>query len=710
MPTGVHVTSQSAHVAPDETAELATHGPMAAARDEPRPRESMPDIAELVCPACGRVSALDVRFCATCGFRFKAGEDESVDAPKGSRDQADPLVGRTLADRYQIVELIGRGGMGVVYRVEHTRIAKQMAMKLLHGELARDKEVVRRFRREAEAVSKLDHQNTVQVFDFGRAEGMTYLVMELLPGRDLGAILQQEGTISFTRMAHIAVQICASVQQAHDRGIVHRDLKPENVRILTRQHDPDFVKVLDFGLAKLRDNEETARASITREGFLVGTPYYMAPEHIRGEPVDARSDVYALGALMYKAIVGVPPFSATTPVAVLTKHLHDPVVPPTKRAQRPDLPPAADEILLKALEKKPADRYQSMSELREALATYLGEVGIDVDSGRLREPTLEGRVSSDTQRAVVATRGDVDRYERRLRLAAYAQAMALAMLAALGVFGAVWVYDHGTPHIRALGESEPNDTPEEATPADEGMGLQAYLGARHDHTHGDADVYEIDTTEIAHHAALGTTTMISIESTAPPNIDIELDLYRHDRADAILHVDLGGVGHAERAMNFPVEATRYFLRVREVENGVVFPTENVSDPYEVRWTVRPSAEGEEHEFDDDTTHATALGIGETRHAFIGWNGDRDVFCVDAEAPALAFDVAGAGLDLVLTVREGEGGSEHVMNAPGVGTPEHWTSEGPVPAGTCATITELEGSERTSEDGAYTVHAHAPAAP
>ena len=285
---------------------------------------------ELVCPACGRISPFDARFCAVCGFRFRQGSEDGPEL----RDMADPLIDRVIADRYRIVELIGRGGMGVVYRVEHTRIGKQMAMKLLHGELARDKEVIRRFRREAEAVSKLDHPNTVQVFDFGRSEGMTYLIMELLSGKDLGTILSTDGAMPFSRMARIALQICGSAQQAHERGIVHRDIKPENVRILSDRAEPDFVKVLDFGLAKLRESEEQARASITREGFLVGTPYYMAPEHIRGDQVDARSDVYALGALMYKAIAGVPPFWATSPVAVLTKHLNDPVVPELWEANR----------------------------------------------------------------------------------------------------------------------------------------------------------------------------------------------------------------------------------------------------------------------------------------------------------------------------------------------------------------------------------------
>jgi serine/threonine-protein kinase len=569
----------------------------------------------------------------------------------------------------------------------------------MHGELARDKEVVRRFRREAEAVSKLDHHNTVQVFDFGRAEGMTYLVMELLPGRDLGAILQQEGTISFARMAHIAVQICASVQQAHDRGIVHRDLKPENVRILNRRDDADYVKVLDFGLAKLRDNEETARASITREGFLVGTPYYMAPEHIRGEQVDARSDVYALGALMYKACVGVPPFMATTPVAVLTKHLHDPVILPSKRAQRADLPKAADEIILKALAKKPDDRYQSMTELREALASHLGEMGFDVDSGRVREPTLDaGRVSSE-QRAVVATRGDVDRYERRLRLAAYAQGLVVLLLVGIGVAGAVWLFDHGAPRMHRTGEAEPNDSPEEATLLDPDEGLTAFLGPRRDRAHGDSDVYELD--------ASSSARVVTIEVSAPPNIDIELDLYRHDRADAVLHVDLGGVGHTEHVANFPMEATRYFLRVREVQDGVVFPTENVSDPYTVRWSTHAAAAHEEHEFDDDVAHAMALHVGDTASAFIGWNGDHDVFCLADDVPGAVIEATSPGLDLVVTVREPGTDTEHVVNAPGVGAAEQWTSEGAVPAGTCATVTELEGSRRTSEDGAYTLSVRAP---
>ncbi len=673
-------------------------------------RETMPEVRELVCPACGRVSALDVRFCASCGFRFRAAEadDEPGMMLRDVRDHADPLVGRTIADRYQILELIGRGGMGVVYRVEHTRIAKAMALKLLHGELARDKEVVRRFRREAEAVSKLDHPNTVAIFDFGRAEGMTYLVMELLGGKDLGAILAQEGTISFTRMAQLAVQVCDSVQQAHERGIVHRDLKPENLRVLTRGDQREFVKVLDFGLAKLRESEEHARASITREGFLVGTPYYMAPEHIRGEQVDARSDVYALGALMYKAVVGVPPFWANTPVAVLTKHLSDPVVPPTKRAQRRDVPAAADAILLKALEKRPEDRYQTMHELRDALADHLESVGVAVDSGRTRPPSLpvsSPRVSTEHGKVEVATRGDVDRYERGLRLAAYAQASVLVLAAGALAAGAVYLWQHGAPNLAGLGsgsltEVEPNDGAEEATALVMGQGMTAHLGARHDATTGDADVFAIDSSSSAR--------TVTIEASAPPNVDVELDLFRAGRADPILHVDRGGVGRAEHVESFPLDATHYLLRVREVPGHTVFPTENVSDTYTVRWQPHEPGEHEEHELDDDVTHANEVASGASWTGYLGWNGDRDVYCLDgaSDAPLVA-EAGGEGLDLVLTVRELESDREHVVNDAAEGGAERWTSEGPLAEHTCAIVTEREGAPRTSADGRYTVRWHTP---
>ncbi|HWZ92329.1 MAG TPA: protein kinase, partial [Polyangiaceae bacterium] len=165
---------------------------------------------------------------------------------------ADPLIGMIIAERYRIVELIGRGGMGVVYRAEHARIGKLMALKLLTGELSRDPQQVARFKREALLASKLSHPNTVQVFDFGRSDTLVYLAMELLRGEDLAKIIRREGALGVERSAKIVIQICSSLAEAHDKGIVHRDLKPENIIIVKGQSGEDVVKVLDFGLAQLR--------------------------------------------------------------------------------------------------------------------------------------------------------------------------------------------------------------------------------------------------------------------------------------------------------------------------------------------------------------------------------------------------------------------------------------------------------------------------
>ena len=327
------------------------------------------------CPDCGRHNPLDAHFCAGCG------RPRGPEAPADLGRVADPLVGRIVADRYKILSLLGRGGMGVVYRAEHVHIGKQMAMKLLHGELARNRDTMRRFRREAEAASRLNHPNTVQVFDFGSSEGMMYLVMELVDGEDLGDIIRREGTLPFARVARLCAQVCASLGEAHQAGIVHRDLKPENVMVSQPEGHEERAKVLDFGLAKLRDTN--ANMSVTRAGSIVGTPYYMSPEQIRGDPVDGRGDIYAIGAMIYKACTGEPPYVAATPMGVLTKHLTDELVPPSARSQR-HLPPEVDRIVGKALMKDARDRYGSVDDMRHDLLAYLASIGESVDSGAFR--------------------------------------------------------------------------------------------------------------------------------------------------------------------------------------------------------------------------------------------------------------------------------------------------------------------------------------
>ncbi|HHH28489.1 MAG TPA: serine/threonine protein kinase, partial [Polyangiaceae bacterium] len=517
------------------------------------------------CPLCDRDNPSDARFCAGCGHQFGANMFETDDGA------ADPLLGRVLADRYRIEELLGRGGMGVVYRVEHVRIGKLMAMKLLHGQLARDKETVKRFKREAELVSRLDHPNTVQVFDFGQSEGMMFLVMEYLPGRDLGEVLKDDGPLPFSRVARVAAQVCGSVAQAHDLGVVHRDLKPENVMRIEQSSMPDFVKVLDFGLAKLREQEEMGEKSITRQGAILGTPYYMAPEHIRGEPVDGRSDIYAMGALMYKILTGVPPFWSTTPVGVLTMHLTEEVEPPSERAPKRNIPAIADEIIVRAMQKDPADRFQTMGELRDALIEYLEEIG----EAKGLESTRMGRVaasSSIARQRGLATRGDVDAFESKLRRRSLLSRGLVVLLLAAAVVGVAIAWSQRPVEV-ATAEQEPNNELNEANPLPEAATFTGYLGPRSSEERSDADLFVLANPG-------GDRRVVSIQVSAIPNMDIVFELFREGITAPVLVANSGGIGQPESVPNFVIDGPTYYVRVREHWESGRLPTENVSDPYE----------------------------------------------------------------------------------------------------------------------------------
>ena len=287
--------------------------------------------------------------------------------------------------------------MGMVYKVEHMQLAKVAAMKVLHPEMARDAEAVRRFRTEAQAVSRLDHPNIVQTFDFGQWDEALYLVMEYLKGDDLAIIMKREGPLPFPRAARLFVQICSALTEAHESGVIHRDLKPENIVVIPRRDGTETAKVLDFGLAKLRERTEVSMA--TSGNQVIGTPYYMSPEQVRSEPLDVRTDVYSLGATLYRVLTGTPPFQATTPVGVLTKHVTDPLEPPRARAPQLNLPPVADAILSRAMAKAREDRYSTAADVKRALETALADLGAPVGAAgarlsgpaRSKAPTLPAR-------------------------------------------------------------------------------------------------------------------------------------------------------------------------------------------------------------------------------------------------------------------------------------------------------------------------------
>jgi serine/threonine-protein kinase len=574
---------------------------------------------------------------------------------------ADPLLGRVIAERYRIVELIGRGGMGVVYKAEHVHIGKVVALKLLHGELVRDREVIKRFRREAEAASKLSHPNTVQIFDFGESQGLMYLVMEFVEGRDLGQIVQAQGALPFARAARICAQVCASVQQAHRLGIVHRDIKPENVMVSETPGHADFVKVLDFGLAKLRQ-EGSRQPTVTRAGHIVGTPYYMSPEQIRGEEVDARGDVYAIGAVLYKTCTAHPPFSAPSPMAVLTKHLTEELLPPSARLE--GLPADADRIAGRAMAKDPRKRYEQAEDLRRELLEYLASVGEELGPDTL---SGSGKVALDRpQRPAerdAATRRELNAYERRLARRGRVSSV-LITLVLVGAAATGWGLWPG--RIRwgsTTTEQEPNDAVQQANPLPPDTRVEGYLGKRIAPDKSDADVYRLKRPDSRRGA-------VSFEVTGIPNMDIVVDLLRKGRSTPVFRANGGGIGEPERAPNLPLGSAPHYLRVHEVWRSGRRATENVSDSYTIQWNPVERQSGDEREPNDALELATPIAPGDARRGYIGWPGDLDYYCLDADAPRVVAKLAPVPeLDLVLRKIDRVRASSHKTDEQGVGEGE-----------------------------------------
>jgi serine/threonine-protein kinase len=293
---------------------------------------------------------------------------ELLRAPRDS--EYDKLIGQTLDGRYFVEKKIGEGGMGVVFSARHAVIERPLAIKVLKREAMRDTATIRRFVQEAKAASRIGHPNIVDVTDFGTTpDGMTYSVMEFVPGQTLGTAIRNAAPFGPARAMRITAQIARALAAAHDKGIVHRDLKPENVFLLDRDGRPDFVKIVDFGIAKVTPPRgKTNEPRLTRAGSVFGTPEYMAPEQAAGRSdTDGRVDIYALGVLLYEMICGRVPHRGDSMVRTLAMQMLDPIEPPSK--VRPDLQiaPELEAIVMRALAKKREQRYQTMGELLEAL-------------------------------------------------------------------------------------------------------------------------------------------------------------------------------------------------------------------------------------------------------------------------------------------------------------------------------------------------------
>ncbi len=281
----------------------------------------------------------------------------------------DALFGTVLADRYRVLDLIGKGGMGKVYLAEHVAIGKKVAIKVLSQAYCHRPDQVKRFLREARAASTIDHENVIDITDFGEMpNGSVFFAMEYLQGEDLGKLLRRQGRLSWPRARRIILQICRALQAAHGRGIIHRDVKPENCFLITRGGRRDFVKVLDFGIAKVVDEDRKVSHTLTQAGALIGTPEYMAPEQVTGEVADPRMDIYSIGCIMYQLLTGRLPFSDKTMFGVLTQQVNMKPPPLREVAPEADLPEEVEAIVLKAMEKTKEARYQTMLEMVEAIA------------------------------------------------------------------------------------------------------------------------------------------------------------------------------------------------------------------------------------------------------------------------------------------------------------------------------------------------------
>ncbi len=369
----------------------------------------------------------------------------------------DPYLGYTIDNRYKVESLLGEGGMGMVYLCRHKIIEKKVALKILRADLARDKEVTERFLIEARAASSIGSEHIIDISDFGQLpDGCAYFVMEYLDGVPLTSLIRSGLPLSTERIVHIASQMCLGLAAAHAAGIVHRDLKPDNVYLVKRGQDADFVKILDFGIAKVTTVASPSR--LTHAGSVFGTPHYMSPEQAAGGTVDQRGDIYSVGVMLYELTVGRLPFDADNFMGILTQHMYRPPVPPRTMAGYVGrtVDPGLEAIVLKCLSKRPELRYQSMDELREDLERVkasqqplaVGEL-LQLSNGFDVASSLPAPASSAQPVMTRPTLDEIPAFRRRSKAPLWIAATALLGVGAY-TFTQVW----GNP---AISREMPND-------------------------------------------------------------------------------------------------------------------------------------------------------------------------------------------------------------------------------------------------------------
>ncbi|HEV7857457.1 MAG TPA: serine/threonine-protein kinase [Pyrinomonadaceae bacterium] len=394
----------------------------------------------LQCPTCGLRYANDLQECPEDGTPLQADSTVAVALP------VDPLIGRTFDDKYRLDERLGVGGMGTVYRATHLLIDRPVAVKVLNPRFVEDEAAQARFRREARAAGRLQHTNAVAVTDFGQAEdGYVYIVMELLEGVTLREVLAREAPLDTARAVSMMLQVSAAVAAAHEAGIIHRDLKPANIFIVQRPHAPAVVKVLDFGIAKLAAEAlDDDHQTLTQVGVMIGTPRYMSPEQCDGAKLTPAADVYSLGIILYEMLTSVTPFTGTSPLAVALKHSTEAPRPPRELVH--SIPPALEEIILHALEKKPDDRPQDAGAFRRELYATAERLGLE-HAGSYGAPSIESLRSAGTETPSGRLVIDIERLRESRAAAVKSETRDTTMLHT--------VADDGAPSTPAIGTPPP---------------------------------------------------------------------------------------------------------------------------------------------------------------------------------------------------------------------------------------------------------------
>jgi serine/threonine-protein kinase len=381
-----------------------TDGPDTLRNDEP----------EAYCPACGQSFPPDVERCPN---------DRAVLVRL--RGKLDPLIGRIFEQRYEIRSQLGEGGMGTVYRGWQVSVDREVAIKVIDPKLSSNRDIVKRFLREARLSSRLQQPSIVNVYDFGQTEdGILYIVMELLRGHTLARELETHRVFNLERTITIGMQLCDALDAAHKLGIIHRDLKPGNVVILDEPAGRDLVKVLDFGLAKSLVSD--AISKVTLSDAMLGTPLYMSPEQIQGHPSDQRADLYSLGCMLHEMLSGTTPFGDKTVDRVLSNHIYELAAP-----LPPDVPAPLADLILRLIAKHPDERPSSAPEVRDALVSQLGQLG---QSSTLGIRVMAERRSAGAAPAHAATSPSVA-HPRRRGLIALIVVMVVAAIATAIVFG-----------------------------------------------------------------------------------------------------------------------------------------------------------------------------------------------------------------------------------------------------------------------------------